>query len=432
MRKLFSVLGKIYRYLWLIITSPVWLPFWCIGWLSEKIGLSNWIADATMGSGAYLVYKNLTRKPLRLFLTVFATFIAFLIFGTITAFQVAFDSGVELSADDRLVTVNKINFTQPLPISYVNKVKAVEGVSGVVHMNWFGGYYQDPRQQVLTFAVDQEAMLDVYDEIIITEEEASSWKQNRQGIIVGKSIADTHGWKVGDRIPLSSNIFSQRDGNSTWEFDVEAVYTGADAQTDTNGVYIHYKYFNETQSFGGDYIGWMGVRTTDTNLNEQVIKAIDDMFINSPFETETVPEKAFNKAFLEQIGDIGLILGSVVVAAFFIILVIVGNSMVLSVRERTGEIGVMKTLGFKSMRIFRMVLGESLLVALVGGGLGILASYGVTGMINSVPNPLPTLVLNSNVITTAFAYVAALGLITGIIPAVSALRLNIITALTRT
>jgi len=382
-------------------------------------------------SDLYLIFKNLTRKPLRLFLTVFATFIAFLIYGTITAFQSSLDSGVELSADDRLITVNKINFTQPLPIAYVNKTKAIEHVIGVVHMNWFGGYYQDPRELVQTFAVDQDALLDVYDEIQLTDQEIRGWKQNRQAVLVGKTSAAKYGWKLGDRIPLSSNIFSQADGNSTWQFDVVGIYTGRDEQADTSSVYIHYKYFNETQSFGGNYIGWMGVKTDDPNANEEVIKAIDDMFVNSPFETETVPEKAFQKAFIAQIGNIGLILGSVVAAAFFIILVIVGNSMVLSVRERTNEIGVLKTLGFKSERIFKMVLGESLLLAFVGGGLGILASLFVINMINNVPTPLPAMILDGRALFTAGAYIALLGFVTGIIPAVSALRLNIITALSR-
>lgn len=382
-------------------------------------------------SDFYLVFKNLTRKPLRLFLTLLATFIAFLIYGTITAFQVALESGVELSADDRLVTVNKINFTQPLPISYVNRVKAIPGVVGVVHMRWFGGYYQDPRQQVLTFAVDPESFLEVYDEIIVTPEEEKAWKSDRQGILVGEALAQMYGWKKGDRIPLNSGIFSQDDGSSTWEFDVSAVYTGADKQTDTNSVYIHYKYFNETQSFGGNFIGWMGIRTESPDLNEQVIKAVDDQFTNTPYETETVPEKAFNQAFIAQIGNIGLILGSIVAAAFFIILVIVGNSMVLAIRERTSEIGVLKTLGFKSERIFAMVLGESMLLAVIGGGLGMLVSWLVIALINSVPTPLPTMLMDDRVLTQAVLYIIGLGLITGIIPAVNALRLNIITALSR-
>ncbi|MBL4787791.1 MAG: ABC transporter permease [Kordiimonadaceae bacterium] len=382
-------------------------------------------------SDLYLIFKNLTRKKLRLTLMLFATFIAFLIYGTITAFQVALDSGVELSADDRLISVNKINFTQPLPISYVNRVRSVEGVEEVVHQNWFGGYYQEPRNLVNTFAVDNETFLGVYTEILVTEEEEKNWLQNRQAILVGESIANANGWKVGDRIPLNSNIFSQKDGSSVWEFDVVSVYKGEDTQTDTSSVYIHYKYFNETQSFGGNRIGWMGVKTLDPSLNEQVIKDIDALFENSPFETETVPEKAFQKAFLEQIGSIGLILTSVVGAAFFIILVIVGNSMVLSIRERTPEIGVMKTLGFKSSRIFRLVLAESMLLALIGGGLGIGAAFGILTWVNTLPFPLPTLLLNADILLEALAVMIALGLITGIIPAVNALRLNIITALSR-
>jgi len=384
-------------------------------------------------SDFYLVYKNLTRKPLRFFLTLFAIFIAFLIYGTLTSFERAFNAGVELSADDRLVSVNKINFTQPLPISYARRVQSVEGIEAVVHMNWFGGYYQDPQQQVLTFAVDEENLMNVYgDDLILSDEHHAAWHQNRQGILVGRAVADLHGWSLGDRIPLNSNIFSQDDGSTVWEFDIEGIYTGSDPQVDTNGVYIHYEYFNETQSFGGDFIGWMGIKTVDPALNEQVIKAIDEMFVNSPFETETVPEKVFNKGFIEQLMDIGLIITSVVFASFFIILVIVGFSMVLSIRERTNEIGVMKTLGFQSGRIFRMVLGESMLLAFLGGGLGLLASTMFLGFLNSLPQfPVPDIILKDDIILQAVGVMIALGLITGIIPAVNALRLNIITALSR-
>jgi len=382
-------------------------------------------------SDLYLVYKNLTRKKLRFFLTLFAIFIAFLIYGALTAFDTALNAGVELSADNRLVSVNKINFTQPLPISYVRKVEAIDGVAAVVHFNWFGGYYKDPRQQVLTFAVDPDKLLAVYgDDIAIDEAHYKNWQNNQQGILVGKSVANLYGWKVGDRIPLNSNIFSKRDGSTTWDFDIEGIYTGKRPQADTNGVYIHYKYFNETQSFGGNYIGWMGIKTKDPALNEQVIKTLDGMFANTPFETETVPEKAFNKSFIAQLGNIGLIISSVVFAAFFIILVIVGFSMVLAIRERTGEIGVMKTLGFSSLRIFKMVLAESFMLTFLGGIIGLLAASLFLGFLNNVPQfPIPDLILTPRIILQSVAFMLLLGLITGIIPAVNALRLNIVTAL---
>ena len=380
---------------------------------------------------AYLVLKNLMRKPLRLFLTVFATFIAFMIFGTLTSFQKAFDSGVDLAADDRLIILNKINFTQPLPIAYVNRVRATKDVVAVTHLNWFGGYYQDPRNQFGMFAVDPENFVNVYDELVITDAEQDAWFANQQGLIAGKSIAERFGWNKGDRIPINSNIFTQFDGSSVWEFDVVAIYEGTDPQTDTSSVYFHYPYFNETQSFGGDYIGWMAIRTSDPGRNEAVIAGIDDMFANSPAETETMPEKAFNKAFIEQIGNLSLILTSVVFAAFFVILVIVGNSMILSIRERTAEIGVMKTIGFTSGRIFRMVLAESLLVALLGGLIGLTAASFLVTAINAAPIQLPTLILGGDVWTEALVFILGLGVITGIVPAMSALRLNIITALSR-
>lgn len=379
----------------------------------------------------YLIFKNLTRKPLRLFLTMFATFVAFLIYGTLTSFQVAIDSGVDLAADDRLIAVNKINFTQPLPISYVNRVKGLENITDVTHLNWFGGYYQDPQNMVVMFAADAESFLTVYNELILPPEQEAEWLRSRQGLIAGEGIARTLGWKVGDRVPVNSNIFSKADGSSSWEFDVVGIYSGEDAQTDTNSVYFHYDYFNETQSFGRDFIGFMGIRTVDPKLNESVIKAVDDLFANTPFETETVPEKTFNKAFIEQIGNLSLILGSVVFAAFFIILVIVGNSMVLAIRERTAEIGVLKTLGFKSRRIFFMVLAESLLLALSGGMLGLLATNGAVAAFNQAPIQLPVLIVTQGIVFEATLIMIGLGLITGILPAVNALRLNIITALSR-
>lgn len=382
-------------------------------------------------SDFYLVYKNMTRKPLRLFLMVFATFTAFLIYGVASSFENALNAGVELSADDRLITVNKINFTQPLPIAYVNKVRAVENVEGVVHLNWFGGYYQQPQNFIQTFAVDEENLFKVYNQILVEEDEKQAWLRNRQAILVGPKTADTYGWKKGDRIPLRSNIFTQQNGSDTWDFDIVGIYGSEDPQADLFSVYIHYDYFNETQSFGGDFIGWMGIRTSDPSVNEQVIKDIDDQFVNSPFETETVPEKAFSKAFVAQVGNIGLIVGSVVVAAFFIILVIVGNSMVLNVRERTSEIGVMKTLGFKSERIFALILSEAVLLAFIGGGLGIGASALAISTINELNLPF-TMVIDTSAMLEAVGYILLLGLLTGIVPAVNALRLNIITALSRT
>ncbi|MEM0911194.1 MAG: FtsX-like permease family protein [Pseudomonadota bacterium] len=377
----------------------------------------------------YLIYKNLTRKKLRLFLTSFAIFIAFLIFGAVTALQGALNSGVEMSADNRLVVVHKVNFTQSLPYSYVNKVKSIDGVDKVTHSNWFGGYFQEPANQVVTFAVDPDTYFDVFEELVLPPEQMASWQQNRASILVGERLARANDWAVGDRIPLSSNIFTNKDGTITWDFEIAGIFNGETEQVDTGYAVFHYKYFMETQTWGGDYVGWMILTTSDPSINEQVGKAIDASFANSQAETDTSTEKAFNKAFIEQVGNIGLIIFGVVFMAFFTILVVVGNTMILAIRERTSEIAMLKTLGFTSARIFRMVLAESCLLSFIGGLLGLGAAYLLLqGVSQQLARFLPNLVLDSSIVLQGLFYMLVLGLITGIVPAVRALRLNIITA----
>ncbi|BBM01274.1 ABC transporter permease [Microbulbifer sp. GL-2] len=380
----------------------------------------------------YLIYKNMTRKPLRLFLTCFAIFIAFLIFGAVTSLKTALNSSVELSADNRLVVFNRINFTKSLPIAYYQKVAAVEGVKDVTHLNWFGGYYQEPTKQIVSMAVEPESYLRVYEEVVVPEDQKASWFNNRQGALVGEKLAQIYGWKVGDKIPLSSTIFTHKDGGYTWEFVVSGIFKGDTEQYDTRQMLFHYKYFMETQTFGGDWIGWMALTTNDSSLNEKVAKTIDDSFANSQNETDTSTEKAFNKAFIEQIGNIGLIIFSVVFTAFFTILIVVGNTMALAIRERTGEIAVLKTLGFSSPRIFRMVLSESMLIAFIGGISGLAAAWLlVEGIKTFLARFLPNLILDSNIALQALVFMLLLGIITGLLPAFNALRLNIVTAFNR-
>ena len=380
----------------------------------------------------YLIYKNLTRKKMRLFLTSFAIFIAFLIFGAVSALDGALNAGVEMSADNRLVVVHKTSFIETLPYSYVNKVKNIEGVNKVTHANWFGGFYQEPTNQVVTFAVDPESYLDVYGELVVDPEQLANWRSNRSGALVGERLAKSQGWNVGDTIPISSNIFTNNDGTHVWQLTIDGIFSAEESQTDTGYLMLHYKYFMETQTWGGDYVGWLILTTDDASLNESVAKAIDENFENSATETETSTEKAFNKAFIEQIGNIGLIIYGIVFMAFFTILVLVGNTMVLAIRERTKEIAVLKTIGFSSPRIFFMILAESCLLSFIGGLLGIGAAYMLLkGASEALARFLPNLIMDQGVILQALMYMLILGLVTGIIPATNALRLNIITAFSR-
>lgn len=382
----------------------------------------------------YLVIKNLTRNKLRLSFNSFAILIAFFIFGVLGALNSAFNAGIELSADDRLVVVNKINFTQPMPIAYVNKIRAIKGVNQVTHANWFGAYHQDQRKMIVAFAVDPTTYLKVYSDFLLADEQYKSWLNDRQGMVVGERLANAKGWKVGDLVPISSNIFSKVDGSHVWDMRVSGILKGKDKQADTNFLIFHYKYFIETQTFGSDWIGWVALTTDHPSLNETVARSIDKQFANSAYETETSTEKQFNKAFIEQLGSIGLIISSVVFAAFFTILLLVGNSMATSVRERTREIAVMKTLGFQAPRVFGMILSESLMLSLFGGLVGLgLACYTVT-VVSAMPElrtMLPNLVLSGSIVLQAVFYMIVLGLLTGILPAVRAMRLNTIEALSR-
>ncbi|MEZ5789098.1 MAG: ABC transporter permease, partial [Xanthobacteraceae bacterium] len=280
-----------------------------------------------------LIRKNLFRKKLRAVLMIFSILIAFAIFGVLAAFERAFNSGEAVAEADRLVVVNKINFTQPLPVSYFNRVQGIEGVRLVTHANWFGGYYQDPKNFLIVFAVEPETYLQVVDkDFVITPELREAFLRERTGALVGRQMAEKWGWKVGDTVPIASSIFSQKDGSRTWDMKIVGIFDKGKPQSDTNLMLFHYKYFDETRSYGKDTIGWLVLNTTSPAINDRVIKAIDSTFANSSYETATDTEKAFNKAFVAQLGNIALIVTLVVGAAFVTILMIVGNTMVMAVR----------------------------------------------------------------------------------------------------
>jgi putative ABC transport system permease protein len=380
-----------------------------------------------------LVRKNLFRKKLRAILMIVSILVAFLIFGMLASFYRAFTAGEDTAAADRLVVVNKINFTQPLPIAYFNRVRGVEGVRQVAHLNWFGGYYQDPKNFLIVMAVEPQTYMDVYGkDVVIPAEAQQAFLRERTGALVGETLARKWGWKVGDRIPVASNIFSQKSGSRTWDFTIVGIFTPRTPQIDTNFMVFQYAYLDETRSFGKDQIGWMVLQTNSPSQNDRVAKAIDQMFANSSFETATDTEKAFNKAFAAQLGNIALIVTLVVGAAFVTILMIVGNTMALTIRERTREIGVMKTLGFSGGRILGLVLSESVLLALLGGipGLAIAALF-TLALRENLSNFIPGFAMTPGIALIGLALMLGLGLITGIIPALNAMRLKIATALGR-
>jgi len=379
-----------------------------------------------------LVAKNLWRKPLRTVLLLVSIFMAFLIFTILVGFNFAYERSLETtSLANRLVVSNKINFTQPLPISYVNRVARVDGVKDYTFQSWMGAYYQDQaRSRFVGFAVDPESFVRVYaDQIKMPDAQKKAFVAERTGMIIGKTLADLYGWKIGQTVPISSNIFTQANGRSAWDMKIVGIFSGPNPADNTSVIYANYGYFNETRSFSRDQIGQIAVLTTSPAINDRVAQAIDGGFANSPAETATVDEKTFSRAFLAQAGDINFIIGLVVGAAFLAILMIVGNTMVTAVRERTKEIGVMKTLGFTGPRVLRLVLAESVLLAIWGAAAGVIAGAALLKAVEKVA-PFGALDLQPVVAVIALALALTLGLVTGVIPAVGALRMRIVDAMT--
>ena len=281
-----------------------------------------------------LFWSNLQRKPLRILLTWASVVIAFLLFGVLEAVRYALVGGVELAGQDRLISQHRVSLIQPLPLSYLNQVRGIDGVRYATSHDWFGGVYQDDRNQLVVITVEPESFFDVYPEIPVSEEDRRAWRANRAGAIVGRIVAAQYGWEVGDVVPIQSNIFGRRDGGNTWDVEITTIYDWEDG--DNTAVYMHYDYVNEARQFWVDEIGWLVLRLDDPARGPEIAAQIDAMFANSFAETRTTSEEAFLQGFANQIGNIGAIVTAVASAVFFTMLLVTANAMAQSVRERVG------------------------------------------------------------------------------------------------
>ncbi len=378
----------------------------------------------------HLVWRSLLRRKVRTLFTALSILVAFLLFGALMALRVAFTLGVELAGADRLVMIQKVSFIQPLPRSHGARIAATEGVAAVTHNSWFGGIYQDPRNFFAQVAVEPEPFLQMYPEYVLPDEQKQAWYANRTGAIVGRAIADRFEWKVGDRIPLQPTIWRKSDGTA-WEFTVDGIYDAGTQGTDVSQMFFHYDYLNEAREFGRDLVGWYVIRVTDPDQSDQIAQRLDALFANSPNETKTSTEKAFVQAFASQIGDIGAILMAVLAAVLFTILLVAGNTMAQSIRERTSELAVLKTLGFTDGRLLGLVLLESCLLAALGGGVGLVLAWVVVQGGDPTGGLLPAFYLPTRDIALGAGLVVLLGLAAGLLPAWQASRLRIVDALRR-
>jgi len=378
-----------------------------------------------------LVWSNLKRKKLRTALTLLSIFVAFVLFGLLCTIKEAFTGGIALAGADRLVVRHKVSLIMTLPVTYKERMERIPGVASAVHFTWFNGIYQDePKNFFGSFPTLPEEFLAMYPEYLLSEDQKQAWMKTRTGAIVGRALVDRFKWKIGDRIPLTSPIWP-RKGDGAWEFEIVGIYDGAKKGTDTSGFYFRYDYFDEGRARGEGLVGWYGVRVNDPARAEEVAKAIDNEFANSPHETKAEPEGAFMQGFAQQMGDIGTILIAILSAVFFTILLVAGNTMAQSVRERTEELGVLKAMGFTNELVLALVLIESCLIAAVGGLAGLGFAKLVTSFGSPVPNMLPIFYLPSRYVVIGAVLVFGLGLVAGIVPAVQAMRLQIAVALRR-
>jgi putative ABC transport system permease protein len=377
-----------------------------------------------------LLWASLRRKRLRTGLTLASIFIAFLLFGVMQTLRVALTGNPDLAGADRLMTMHKMAIIQPLPESYLNRIRAVEGVKVATAMSWFGGVYQNDRNQLPTFSVDAETFFSVYPEYAMPAEQKDSWLKDRTGAIVGKLVAQRFGWKVGDTIPMQSNIWVQKDGTNTWPMKISGIFDAANG--DNQSIYFHSEYLDESRGGGVPQgtIGWVVMRVAEPARSGVIASTIDGQFANSSTETKTATEKAFIQGFANQMGNIGALLTAIAAAVFFTMLLVTANTMGQSIRERFNEIGVLKTLGYSGFGVTSLVLGESVLITALGGLIGLAVALGISEMLGAMAAQFfPVLGMPPVTWVIGVVLIVVLGALAAAVPCTQAARLKIVDAL---
>jgi putative ABC transport system permease protein len=373
-----------------------------------------------------LVLANLRRKKVRTTLTIGSFAAALFLFGLLVAVRGAFNQGVEVAGADRLIILNRVSLIQPLPISYRNQIRRVPGVRAVTFATWFGGIYQDERNFFPQYVVDPETWREMYPEFKVPDAEWEAFLKDRQGCVVGEATAKRFGWKIGDRIPIQGTYVP-----GTWEFNLCGIYTGARSDDDTTQFWLRRDYFEEkAPAYWKGLVGWYVVKLANPDDAVKVAAAIDDRFANSPWETKTETEKAFAAAFVKQVGNIEFLILTIGSVVFFTLLLVTGNTMAIAVRERTGELAVLKTVGYSDVLVLWLVLGESILLGAVGGAVGVVGAKAVAPHLQSVLSGM-RVVLPLGSLGFGFVLALAVGMLAGALPALSAMRLKVVDALRR-
>jgi len=377
-----------------------------------------------------LIFANLFRKKLRLILTVGSFAVALFLFAFLAVVRGAFNRGADIAGADRLVTINRVSIINPLPLAYRDKIQRIPGVKYVTHNNWFGGVYQEEKNFFPQFVIDVENQRKVLPELVVPDDQWQNFVKDRQGAIAGAKTAQRFGWKIGDRIPIKNVGYG---GTGTWEFNLDGIYHSERAGGDESQFWFQWDYFEERvpETFKGN-VGWYVVKLDSPDNAVSVAKAIDDMAANSSFETKTDTESAFAASWVKQFGNIQFLIMTIGSVVFFTLLLVTGNTMAISVRERAGELAVLKAIGFSDRSVLLFVLAESLIIAAVGGLLGLgLALLAVPALGAALNGLLPTLILSPAILSLGLATALLVGVVSGLLPGIGAMRMRVVNALRR-
>ena len=375
-----------------------------------------------------LILANLFRKKLRLILTLGSFAVALFLFAFLGVVSGAFDR-TELASASRLIAINRTSIINPIPLSYRDKILRIPGVKAVTHNNWFGGIYQDEKNFFPQFVIDPENQRQVIPEMVVPGDQWNAFLKDRQGAIVGQRTMDRFHWKIGDRIPIKSTI----SNTGTWEFNIDGVYHGTRPGDDETQFWFQWDYFEERvpQSFKGN-VGWYVIKIENPDDAPRIAKAIDNEFANSPYETKTDSESTFAARWVKQFGNIKFLIVTIGSVVFFTLLLVTGNTMAISVRERTNELAVLKAIGFSDRMVLGFVLGESLVIAMVGGALGLLLALLATPLLSrALGGLLPVLVLSPSILLVGFLTAIVVGFASGFLPGLGAMRMRVVNALRR-
>lgn len=378
-----------------------------------------------------LIWATLWRKKTRTLFTLLSIVIAFLLFGMLETVDYAFSHpSAGASAADKLISTNKYSITLSLPFADMQEIRSVPGVTDATWLTWFGGYYQEPKNFVFAIPIDTESYFNVHrGELVVSDAQMKDFRSMRSAALVNVALMKKFGWKVGDKIPIHSTIWTQKSGSLDWTFDIVGTFDVKDpaqASAQAFTVFFHYDLFDEGRSFGKGTVGWVEERIDNPANGPAIAGKIDALFANSSNETKTQPASEFAATFVKQVGDIGFVLRAILGAVFFTLLFLTGNTMMQSVRERIPELAVLKTMGFTNGKILALVIAESLLLCLFAAVIGLGLSYGTLPIIGSA---LQGVQLDPVALIPGLGAAVLLALIVGLPPALRAMRLNIVDAL---